>query len=254
MLREQTLEKLRHMQLRGMAAALVSQSHDPEAQALSFEERLGILVDEEWTQRRNRALERLLREAKLRLAACPEDLDYSATRGLDRALMRSLVSCAFVREHQNLLVLGATGVGKTYVACALGNACCRQNLRTRYFRLQTLLTELALSKGDGSYPAFMARLAKTELLILDDFGLTPLSVSEARDLLEVIDERTLTRSTLVASQLPLEMWHGAITDPTLADAILDRLIHNAHKIHLKGESMRKMKSSKGTSAMPTAEG
>jgi len=211
------------------------------------------LVDEEWTQRRNRALERLLREAKLRLAACPEDLDYSPLRGLDRALMRSLVTCAFVREHQNLLVLGATGVGKTYVACALGNACCRQNLRVRYFRLQALLTELTLAKGDGSYPAFMARLAKTELLILDDFGLTPLSVPEARDLLEVIDERTLTRLTVVASQLPLEMWHGAITDPTLADAILDRLIHNAHKIHLKGESMRKMKGQKGTPAMPTKE-
>lgn len=210
-------------------------------------------MDEEYTQRRNRALERLLREAKLRLAACPEDLDYGTTPGLDRALMHSLSTCAFVREHQNLLVLGATGVGKTYVACALGNACCRQGLRTRYFRLQALLTELTLAKGDGSYPAFMARRAKTELLILDDFGLTPLSVPEARDLLEVIDDRTLTRSTLVASQLPLEMWHGAIADPTLADAILDRLIHNAHKIHLKGESMRKMKGPKGTSALPTKE-
>lgn len=253
MLREQTLEKLRHMQLRGMAAALTAQSQDAEAQALSFEERLGLLVDEEWTQRRNRALERLLREAKLRLAACPEDLDYSPARGLDRAFIRSLATCAFVRDHQNLLVFGATGVGKTYVACALGNAACRLGLRTRYFRLSALLTGLTLAKGDGTYPAFMSRLGKTELLILDDFGLAPLSALEARDLLEVIDERTLTRSTLVASQLPLEMWHGAIRDPTLADAILDRLIHNAHKIHLKGESMRKLQSSNGTSAMPTKE-
>jgi len=241
MLTEPTMEKLRQMQLRGMVAALLSQSQDPEAQALSFEERLGLLVDEEWTQRRNRALARLLREARLRLPACPEDLDYSPARGLDRALMRSLVACGFVREHQNILISGATGTGKTYVACALGNACCRQGLRARYFRVSALLSELTLAKGDGSYPAFMARLAKTDLLILDDYGLAPLSVLEARDLLEVIDERVLSRSTVVASQLPLEHWHGAIADPTLADAILDRLIHQAHKIHLKGESMRKKK-------------
>ena len=253
MLTEQTLEKLRHMQLRGMAAALLTQREDPEAQGLSFEERLGLLVDEEWTQRKNRALARLLREAKLRLAACPEDLDYSSARGLDRALMRSLASCAFVREYQNLLVLGATGVGKTYVACALGNACCRQGLRARYVRVSGLLTELVLAKGDGTYPQFMARLAKTDLLILDDFGLTSLSVLEARDLLEVMDDRTLTRSTLVASQLPLERWHGAIADPTLADAILDRLIHNAHKIHLKGESMRKVRAAPRSASTPSLE-
>jgi len=239
MLIEPTMEKLKSMQLRGMAAGLERQGQDPDTQALSFEERLGLLVDEEWTQRRNRALARLLREAKLRLPACPEDLDYSPARGLDRALMRSLSGCDFVREHQNVLVMGATGTGKTYVACALGNASCRHALRARYFRLSALLTELAISKGDGTYPGFMARLAKTELLILDDYGLTPLSALEARDLLEVIDERVLTRSTVVASQLPLEHWHGAISDPTLADAILDRLIHHAHKIHLKGESMRK---------------
>jgi DNA replication protein DnaC len=239
MLREQTMERLRQMQLRGMAAALIAQSQDPEAQALAFEERLGLLVDEEWTQRRNRALARLLREARLRLPALPEDLDYSPARGLERPLMRSLVGCGFVREHQNVLIVGATGTGKTYVACALGNAACRQGLRTRYFRLSALLTELTLAKGDGSYPAFMSRLAKTELLILDDYGLNALSALEARDLLEVIDERTLAKSTVVASQLPIEHWHGAISDPTLADAILDRLIHQAHKIHLKGESMRR---------------
>ena len=253
MLREQTLEKLRHMQLRGMAAALTAQSQDPDAQSLSFEERLGLLVDEEWTQRRNRALERLLREAKLRLPACPEDLDYSPARGLDRALMRSLSTSAFIREHQNVLLVGATGTGKTYVACALGNACCRQGLRARYFRLSGLLTQLTMAKGDGSYPAFMSRLAKTDLLILDDFGLAPLSGLEARDLLEVIDERVLAKSTLVASQLPLEHWHGAIADPTLADAILDRLIHSAHKIHLKGESMRKLQATRPPTT-PTSEG
>lgn len=241
MLIEPTIEKLRLMQLRGMAAGLIRQGQEPEMQALSFEERLGLLVDEEWTQRRSRALDRLLREAKLRLPACPEDLDYSPARGLDRALMRSLAGCGFIREHQNVLVMGATGTGKTYVACALGNASCRQGLRTRYFRLGTLLTGLAIAKGDGTYPGFMARLAKTELLVLDDYGLAPLSALEARDLLEVIDERVLLRSTVVASQLPLEHWHGAISDPTLADAILDRLIHHAHKIHLKGESMRKKK-------------
>ena len=189
MLIEPTMEKLKSMQLRGMAAGLERQGQDPDTQALSFEERLGLLVDEEWTQRRNRALARLLREAKLKLPACPEDLDYSPARGLDRALMRSLSGCDFVREHQNVLVMGATGTGKTYVACALGNASCRHALRARYFRLSALLTELAISKGDGTYPGFMARLAKTELLILDDYGLTPLSALEARDLLEVIDER-----------------------------------------------------------------
>jgi len=241
MLMQPTMEKLRLMQLRGMAAALARQSQDPETQALSFEERLGLLVDEEWTQRRNRALERLLREAKLKLPACPEDLDYTPARGLDRALMRSLSGCDFVSEHQNVLITGATGTGKTYVACALGNASCRQGLRARYVRLSALLTELTIAKGDGTYPGLMARLAKTQLLILDDYGLAPLSALEARDLLEVIDERVLTRSTVVASQLPLEHWHGAISDPTLADAILDRLIHHAHKIHLKGESMRKKK-------------
>ena len=241
MLIEPTIEKLRLMQLRGMVAALARQSQDPETQALCFEERLGLLVDEEWTQRRNRALDRLLREAKLRLPACPVDLDYSPARGLDRGLMRSLATCGFVSEHQNVLVTGATGTGKTFVACALGNACCRQGLRARYSRLSALLTELAIAKGDGTYPGLMARLAKTQLLILDDYGLAPLSALEARDLLEVIDERVLSRSTVIASQLPLEHWHGAISDPTLADAILDRLIHHAHKIHLKGESMRKKK-------------
>ena len=152
MLREQTLEKLRHMQLRGMVAALITQSQDPDVQALSFEERLGLLVDEEWTQRRNRALDRLLREAKLRLPACPEDLDYSPARGLDRALMRSLTTCAFVREHQNLLVLGATGVGKTYIACALGNACCRQGLRARYFRVSSAPHRTHARQGGRELP------------------------------------------------------------------------------------------------------
>jgi len=239
MLREQTLERMRTLGLGGMLAAFQLQEEQPDLAELSFVERLGLLVDAEWTHRRDRTQARLLKEAKLRLPACFEDLSLQAERGLDRQMVRRLSTCQFVREHENVLITGATGVGKTFLACALGNACCRQGLRARYFRMARLLGELALARGDGSYPSFMSRLAKTDLLILDDFGLSPLAPAEARDLLEVIDDRTQTRSTVIAAQLPLDAWHGAITDPTLADAILDRLIHNAHTLDLKGESQRK---------------
>jgi DNA replication protein DnaC len=241
MLREPTLERLRELRLRGMADAFAAQMENPDVAGLSFEERLGLLVDAEWTHRRNTMLTRLLREARLRLPACPEDVDFSAARGLDRATWRALFAGDFVPRHQNVIIVGATGVGKTYLACALGQACCRSGMRVRYVRLGGLLQDIALGRLDGSYRTLFARLAKAELLILDDFGLAPLSGADARELLDVIDDRYERRSTVICSQLPVGEWHRAITDPTLADAILDRLVHGAHKFTLSGESMRKKK-------------
>jgi DNA replication protein DnaC len=241
MLREPTLSRLRELRLRGMADAYQAQEESAEAAALTFEERLGLLVDAEWTHRRSHTLTRLLREAHLRISACPEDVDFSSPRGLDRAALRELFGGRYLAHHQNVLLFGPTGVGKTYLACALGHACCRLGLRARYARLSPLLLEIAVARLDGSHHTLAARLAKTDLLILDDFGLAPLTATEARDLLEVVDDRYESRSCVVASQLPLSEWHRIIADPTLADAILDRLVHNAHKFTLTGESMRKKK-------------
>ena len=241
MLTQPTIDRLRELRLRGMADALSAQMGTAEAVALSFEERLGLLVDAEWTHRRNTMLVRLLREARLRLPACPEDVEFSAARGLDRATWRALFAGDFALHHQNVLIVGATGVGKTYLACALGHACCRLGLRARYLRLGRLLEEMALARVDGTYGTLFARLSKADLLILDDFGISPLSGAEARELLEIVDDRYERRSTVVCSQLPLSEWHRAISDPTLADAVLDRLVHGAHKFTLSGESMRKKK-------------
>ncbi len=235
----QTLDKLHEMKLTGMAEGLSLQLEQPASQGLSFDERFGLLVDQEYTYRRNRRLTRLLREAKLRLQACPEDVDYHHPRGLDRSLMVTLVSSEWIRSRQNLLVTGPTGTGKTYIACALGNAACRQGLSTRYYRMSRLLSELVTTRGDGSYPKLLGRLARINLLILDDWGLAPLGPQEARDVLEIIDDRIGIRSTLIASQLPIADWHRTIADPTVADAILDRLLYNSHRIAMKGESMRK---------------
>lgn len=245
MLREPTLDRLRELRLRGMADAFAAQTGSPDAANLSFEERLGLLVDAEWTHRRNTALARLLREARLRLPACPEDVEFGAARGLDRSVWRALFAGEFVLAHQNVLIVGATGVGKTYMACALGHACCRLGMRARYLRLSGLLQQVALARVDGTYGQIFGRISKADLLILDDFGLSPLSPGEAREMLEIIDDRYERRSTVVCSQLPLGEWHRAIADPTLADAILDRLVHGAHKFTLSGESMRKKKGGAG---------
>ncbi len=235
------LDRLAQMRLSGMAAGFQEQLHQASYQELSFEERFGLLVDREWTWREDRRLRRLLKEAHLRLpSACVEDIDYHQPRGLDRGLMRSLAGCEWVRAHQNVLITGPTGTGKTYLVCALGNVVCRQGIRVRYRRVPRLLSELAAARGDGGYPRLLAQLAKAEVLVLDDWGLALISDSQARDLLEVVEDRAQTRSTVVASQLPLEHWHTALPDPTVADAILDRLVHNAHKIALRGESMRKL--------------
>jgi DNA replication protein DnaC len=236
-----TLEHLHALRLRGMAAALEEQLQSSAAAELGFEERLALLVEREVTWRDNRRLQRLLQEARLRIpGAAPEDIDFRAARGLDRSVILRLASADWVRQHQVVLVVGPTGVGKSYLACALGQAACRNGLSTRYFRLGRLLSDFALARADGSYPKLLNKLAKIELLILDDWGLAPLADAERRDLLEILEDRYRTRATLITSQLPTEHWHDYIGSPTLADAILDRLVHGAHKLTLKGGSMRKL--------------
>jgi DNA replication protein DnaC len=222
-----------------MGKALEEQFLMPELEALSFEERLGLLVDREFTERDNRRLQTRLRKAKLRQQAAIEDIDYRYPRGLDKALMSSLATCQWVKDHHNVLLTGPTGVGKTWLACALAHKACRQGYSAHYLRLPRLWQELPIAKGDGRYPKLLASLAKIELLVLDDFGLSPLTEEQRRDLLEILEARHGTRATLLTSQLPVEHWHEVIGNPTFADAILDRLIHNAYKIALKGDSMRK---------------
>lgn len=241
MLLEQTLIRLRELRLDAMAAALEEQQAVPDVRDLSFEDRLGLLVEREATAREDRRLSGLLRQARLRLPASIEELDLRSPRGLDRSYVLRLAGSDWIRHHEVVLATGATGTGKTFLACALAQAACRHGLSTRYFRLSRLLEELALARADGSYPKLMNRLQKTRLLVLDDFGLAPLGESERRDLLEVLEDRVGRQSTLVASQLPFEHWHEAIGDATLADAILDRLVHHAHRITLKGGSMRRQK-------------
>jgi len=250
-LAQQTIERLLSLRLTGMAEAFSAQLQDTGYHDLSFEDRFGLLVEQEWLHRQNKRLARLLRQARLRLPACLEDIDYVTPRGLDRGLMKSLGTCQWIKEHLNILICGPTGVGKTFLACAFANAACRQGFSARYYRVSRLLQELSLAKADGSYPRLLSQLAKIELLVLDDWGLAPFTDTSSRDLLEVIDDRCQVRSTIVAGQLPLEHWHGLFPDPTVADAVLDRLVHNAHKINLKGESLRKVKSSLGQGKMPS---
>jgi DNA replication protein DnaC len=239
MLTHPTLEKLQALKLTGMLNALKEQMHMPDTGDLSFEERLGLLVDREMTERSDRRLKTRLRQAKFRLNAELEDLDYQHPRGLDKSLMLTLASCQWVKERRNILITGPTGIGKTWLACALGQKACREGYTVLYLRLPRLLQEIPIAKGDGRYPKFMASLAKTDLIVLDDWGLASLSDENRRDLLELLEDRHGRRATLVTSQLPVEHWHEALGDPTLADAILDRLVHNAYKITLTGDSMRR---------------
>jgi DNA replication protein DnaC len=239
MLNQPTLNTLRSLKLSGMADAYAQQLEQPEVQRLSFDERLGLLVDRETTHRESRRQRRLLQLARLRQNACVEDLDYQHKRGLDRSMMASLITCDWVRSHHNLHITGPTGTGKSWIACSFGNQACRQGLSVRYERTPRLLDTLRIARGDGSYHKKLALLARTDLLILDDFGLKPLQQSERHDLLELIEDRHGLRSTLITSQLPISAWHQYLNDPTVADALLDRLTSSAHRLELKGESLRK---------------
>jgi len=239
MLNEQTFDKLYAMKLIGMAEGFKAQLEQPSCHDLSFNERFGMLVDRQWTWKENNRLKGLLQKAKLKLQACVEDVDYKTPRGIEKPVIMNLISCDWIRRHQNVLISGPTGVGKTFLACALAQKACREGFRTLYLRCPQFFYQMALSRADGSYHTLTKRFSKTHLLVLDDLALTPLNDTERKDLLEVIEERHGATSTLITSQLPIEKWHDHIGDPTIADAVMDRLIHNAHRIQLKGGSMRK---------------
>lgn len=241
MLNHPTLEKLRTLKLNGMAKTFEEQLSSSDCEELSFEERLGFLVDREYTERENRRLQSRLRLAKLRQNACIEDIDYRHPRGLDKSQMKSLSTLKWVKDHFNILITGPCGAGKSFIACALGHRVCMEGYRVLYFRAPRLFNDLGVARGDGRYCKFINAIAKAHLLVIDDWGLSNLTDLERRDLLEILEDRYSTHSTIIASQLPVEDWHKIIGNPTLADAILDRLVHNAYRISLKGGSMRKKK-------------
>jgi DNA replication protein DnaC len=241
MLLEPTINKLLTMKLNGMVEALEEQRKSTDTSGWSFEDRLAILVERQWLWKENRALATRLKYAKLRQPACVEDIDYRHHRGLQRSVIDQLAGSDWVQHGQNCIITGPTGVGKSYLACALAQKACRDGYRTRYFYAPKLFRELLAGQADGSLPTLLNKLAKTRLLVIDDWGLEKATAAQYRDFLEVLDDRHGMASTLITSQFPPTRWHELIGDATVADAILDRLIHSAHRIELKGESMRKRK-------------
>lgn len=239
MLNEQTMTKLHAMKLNGMADGYDAQRQQPQMAELSFDERFGMLVDEQWRWREERALTTRLRNAKFKLQACIEDIDYRTSRGLKRAQIDPISSSEWIRFHQNVILTGPTGTGKTFLACALGQKACRDGYRVRYYVAAKLFRELTQSHADGSFMRLSNKLVKSDLLIIDDWGMETLKEAQYRDFLEVLDDRQGSGSTLITSQFPTKLWHDTIGNPTVADAILDRLVHNAHHLELKGGSMRK---------------
>lgn len=239
MMNQQTITKLNQMKLFGMANGFAERIATVQHAELSHEEFVGLLVDDEKNYRENAKMQRLLKKAGLKQTAALEDVDFRHSRGLEKQLVVELSAGHWLTRHQNVLITGPTGVGKSFLACALGNQACRNGFSTTYYRFTRLSESLLAAKGDGTYLKFLSRLEKADLLILDDFALSPLSSPEAKDFLEIIEGRYGSASTIVASQLPVKDWHRILNEPTLADAICDRLLHNAFRIELKGESMRK---------------
>lgn len=242
MLKQPLLEKLTNLKMPGFIKALEEQMENPSYMELSFEERLAMLIDREWTRRENTRLERNIKNAKFHETALIEDLDMSKKRELDRSLILELAQGQWVQRHLNAIVLGPTGAGKTYLACALGQAVCRIGKTVLYIRTSRLHQELKHAHADGSFAKLLNKLAKTDLLILDDWLRDPLTAAQTRDLLEIMDDRHKRKSTVLATQIPVDQWHDRLSDPTLADAMLDRLIHNSYRLELKGESQRKVRS------------
>jgi DNA replication protein DnaC len=237
-----TLEKLRELKLRGMSKGLEEQMAMPESHSLSFDDRFGLLVDLEDIARKNVRLASRLKQAKLREDACIENIDFTVNRGIEKSIILGFTSGEWIRQYQNIIISGPTGVGKTYLACAILHSACREGFTGKYLRTPRLLDEINIAKANGSYSKMLASYAKYDLLLFDDWGLAPMTADESRNILEIVEDRYDRKSSIITSQLPPEKWFDLMPDPTIADAILDRVIHRSHKMKLKGPSMRKMKA------------